>query len=346
MKRAFAAILLACLAVLQLLTGCAAPAAQPLQRYEASFLNLFDTVTTIVGYAESEEAFRAAVQPIHDELLIYHQLFDVYNDYEGVANLKTINDHAGEGPVEVDRRIIDLLLLCREMYDATGGRMNAAMGSVLLLWHEARNAGLEEPETAKLPEPELLTAAAKHRDFDDVIIDEAHGTVEIADPQLRLDVGAIAKGYAVEQVARSAPEGMLISVGGNVRATGARPTDGSPWVIGVQNPDAEAGEYLHTLYIVDSSVVSSGDYQRYYTVDGVRYHHIIDPDTLYPAAYWRAVTVICADSGIADALSTALFTLPMEEGQALLDRFGAVALWVDFHGEILYSEGFSDYIRT
>ena len=93
-------------------------------------------------------------------------------------------------------------------------------------------------------------------------------------------------------------------------------------------------------------MVTSGDYQRYFTVDGVTYHHIIDPDTLYPADHWRSVTILCPDSGLADALSTALFTLPQQEGQALLDAFGAQAMWVQPDGGILYSPGFREYIRT
>lgn len=162
---------------------------------------------------------------------------------------------------------------------------------------------------------------------------------------VQADVGAIAKGYAVQQVCGSAPAGLLISVGGNVCATGPKPETGQPWVVGIQNPDAPE-EYLHTIYVEDFSVVTSGDYQRYFTVDGVAYHHIIDPDTLFPADCWRSVTILCPDSGLADALSTALFTLPQQEGQALLDAFGAQAMWVHPDGSILYSPGFREHIRT
>lgn len=331
-----------------LLAGCAAEASQPEppKRYEASFLTLFDTVTTVVGYAQSEEDFHATAQALHDELLIYHQLYDIYTDYEGLNNLKTVNDGAGGPPVAVDQRILDLLLFCRDLYEDTGGGVNVAMGSLLSLWHQAREEGVEDPASAALPHPAALEEAAGHMDFNSLVIDEAASTVAITDPHLRLDVGAVAKGYAVERVCQSAPAGLLVSVGGNVRATGPKPESGQPWVVGIQDPEGAGEDYLHTIYVRDVSVVTSGDYQRYYTVDGLRYHHIIDPQTGYPADHWRSVTILCADSGLADALSTALFTLPQAEGQALLDHYGAEALWVDRSGALTYSPGFSDYIRT
>lgn len=341
MKRVCAAVVLCAL-----LCGCAAaPAGEEggQKRYEASFLTLFDTVTTMVGYADSQETFTAQAQQIHDELLEYHQLYDIYNDYDGMNNLKTVNDNAGIAPVEVDARILDMLEFSKELYEKTGGRVNVAMGGVLSLWHDAREAGIEDPANAYLPDQDALEEAARHADWSNVVIDEEAGTVYLADPDMSLDVGAIAKGYAVERVCETAPAGMLISVGGNVRATGPKP-DGSPWVVGIENPDG--GDFLHTLYVEDSSVVTSGDYQRYYLVDGQRYHHIIDPDTLYPATRWRSVSILCADSGIADGLSTALFTLSQEDGQKLLDAFDAEALWMTQDGELLYSPGFQAMVRT
>lgn len=337
------------LLALVLLCGCAATPAKTEEaasnRYEATFLTLFDTVTTIVGYAQTEADFTSTAQTIHDELLEYHQLYDIYNEYEGINNLKTVNDHAGEYPVEVDQKIIDLLLFSKDLYARTGGKVNIALGSVLSLWHDAREAAVQDPEEAALPDREALERAAAHTDIDSIQIDEEKNTVFFSDPEVKLDVGAIAKGYATEQVCRSAPSGLLISVGGNVCATGPKPESGQPWVVGIQDPDAPE-QYLHTIYVEDFSVVTSGDYQRYFTVDGVEYHHIIDPDTLYPADYWRSVTVLCRDSGLADALSTALFTLPQKEGQALLDAFEAQAMWVNKDGSILYSPGFQENIRV
>ena len=339
MKRFFPLLL----ALALLLCGCDGARTEQ-QQYTATFLTVFDTVTTVVGRDTSEEAFTEKAQAVHDGLLVYHQLFDIYHEYEGLNNLKTINDHPGEA-IEVDRAIIDLLTDCKAYYELTDGRVNAAMGSVLQLWHEARNDGLDDPMHAYLPDAEALAEAAKHTSWDSVVIDPENSTVTITDPALRLDVGAIAKGWSVQRVAETAPEGLLISVGGNVCATGPKDESGTPWVVGVQDPDGGSA-YLNTLYLTESSMVTSGDYQRTYLVDGEFYHHIIDPDTLYPGRLWRAVTVVCPDSGLADALSTALFLLPMEEGQKLLDACDSVAMWVDAEGELYYSTGFQDLIRT
>lgn len=322
-------------------------------QYQATFLDLFNTVTTIVGKAESEEGFRQQAQEIYDSLLYYHQLFDVYNDYEGVNNIKTINDQAGIAPVKVDSVIVEMLADCKKYYEQTNGRVNAAMGSVLFLWHEARNDSINDPAHAYLPEMEKLKAAAEHMDMEKLVIDREASTVFLSDPDMRLDVGAIAKGWAAQKAADACGAkypaedgGFLISVGGNVCATGPKDADGTAWVIGIQKPDGEANEYLHTVYVKSGCVVTSGDYQRTYAVDGKQYHHIIDPDTLFPSAYWRSVTIICEDSGQADALSTALFLMDLESGQKLLEQYDAAAMWVNAEGKIFYSPGFEDLIRT
>ena len=329
------------------MTGCAAPLpeADTTQQYTATFLTLFDTVTTIIGRAESEEAFREVSQAIHDDLLRYHELFDIYNEYDGINNLKTVNDNAGKAPVVVDKAIIDLLTDCREFYDLTNGRVNVMMGSVLHLWHVARNEGLNDPANAKLPDGDALQEAAAHVGFDALQIDEEASTVFITDPHARLDVGAIAKGWATQRAAENAPAGMLISVGGNVCTTGPKLSDGTPWVIGIQDPDA-ADKNLHTVFVTQCAVGTSGDYQRAYYVEGKPYHHIIDPDTLMPAAYWRSVSIVCPDSGLADALSTALFLMDREAGMALDETCGAEVFWVGLSGEEYMTPGFEEIKRT
>ena len=326
-----------------LLCGCAGLGKPEQKQYTATFLTLFDTVTTIVGHAASQEAFTEQTQKIHDQLQVYHQLFDIYNDYEGVNNLKTVNDQAGIAPVKVDKAIIDLLTDCRDFYELTSGRVNVAMGSILSLWHVARNRGISDPANAALPNSEELEQAAEHIRFEEILIDEAASTVYIPDAEMSLDVGAIAKGWATQRVAENAPAGMLISVGGNVCATGPKQGE-HPWVIGIQNPNG--GDYLHTIYVESGCVVTSGDYQRTYTVEGKQYHHIIDPDTLMPAAYWRSVSIVCQDSALADALSTALFLLPLEDGRALAEQCGADVLWIDTEGNEYMTPGFESIIRT
>ena len=138
----------------------------------------------------------------------------------------------------------------------------------------------------------------------------------------------------------------IISAGGNVRL-GNAPLDGRPnWGVGVQAPDGDAfshSEIAETLYLSDCSVVTSGDYQRYYEVDGVRYSHLIDPDTLMPGSYFRSVTIITADSGYADLLSTAAFLMPYEDSRAFIENLpGVEALWLFEDG----SEEMTDGIRT
>ncbi|MDR1772379.1 MAG: FAD:protein FMN transferase [Hungatella sp.] len=326
----------------------AAIGAKKEQRFHAEFLNLFDTVTQIVGYSKNKEEFTQIATDVHDELEIYHQLYDIYNDYEGIANIKTINDNAGKNPVKVDQKIIDMLKLAGEAYEQTDGKVNASMGSVLSIWHDYRTKGIENPETAEVPPMDKLKEAALHTDFSKVLIDEEASTVYLEDPDMRLDVGAIAKGYATEQVARSLEargiDHVLLSVGGNIRAIGIR-ADGKPWKLDIQNPDPDNdNKAIDTLNLDGYSLVSSGDYERYYIVDGMRYHHIINPDTLMPSAYFRAVSIVCRDSGWADALSTAIFNLPYEKGLALVEGMEDVeAMWVLPDSSIKTSSGYEAY---
>lgn len=319
------------------------------ERYSVTFFDVFDTQTEIIGYGTSQEKFEEQAQLLKEELVFYHEQYDIYNDYEGINNIKTINDNAGIVPVQVDESIVQLLKLSCEMYEKTDGQINIAMGSVLSIWHEYRTQGINEPKKAALPEQEELTAAAGHIDIGKVIIDEAASTVYLEDSEMSLDVGSIGKGYAVQQAAEYARElgmeNVLISVGGNICAVGAR-TGEAGWRVGIQNPDLNSEEaYVEKVELRDASFVTSGSYQRYYVVDGVKYCHIIDPDTLMPADYFDSVSIIAADSGVADALSTSVYNMSLEEGLRFVNSMEDVeAMWILKDGSIQYSEHFEQYM--
>ena len=322
-----------------------------LKKHQASFLFLFNTITEIVAYTKTENEFSEFADFIHDELDIYHQLYDKYTSYEGINNIKTINDNAGKNPIKVDKKIIDLLKFSVDAYELSDGTVNIGMGSVLEIWHNYRTQGIDDPSNATLPPMELLIEANKHTNLDMLIIDEVNSTVLLADSQMRLDVGAIAKGYATERVTQAAIDrgytDFLLSVGGNVRAAGGKDKEKAPWNVGIQNPDKESEQHsLFVLALNDLSLVASGDYERYYTVGGKKYHHIIDPDTLMPAAYFTAISIICEDSGIADVLSTAIYNMPYEDGLALIESLeDTEALWI-FHDESMkYSSGFEVLVK-
>jgi thiamine biosynthesis lipoprotein len=324
------------------------------KRYDASFLELFDTLTRVVGYADSEEEFKKDVQMIYDELKMYNDLYDIYHNYDGINNIKTINDNAGIAPVKVDKKIIDLLQLSIDINKKSHNTKNIAFGAVLSVWHQYRTEGLDNPEDAKLPPMELLQEKAKHTDIDDIIIDEENSTVYLSDPEMSLDVGSIAKGYATEMVSIYAKEhgfenGML-SVGGNVRTIGSK-LDGkdgdTTWSVGIQNPDEESEQTnLYILGLNDYSLVTSGVYERYYVVDGKKYHHIIDPKTLMPTEYFLSVSIVTKSSAMADALTTVIFNMPYEEGLEFIESMDDTeALWVFHDGSMKYSNGFEKFIK-
>ena len=167
-KRIFSALLAAALS-LSLLAGCgssasgstASSAADGPQRYSTVFYDVFDTVTQVIAYCDSEEEFTAQMDALHADLVEYNQLYDIYNDYDGVTNIKTINDNAGIAPVTVDDKILGMLELAQTMYDTTGGKLNIALGSVLNIWHNYREAALADDNDSnnQLPTQEELDAA-------------------------------------------------------------------------------------------------------------------------------------------------------------------------------------------
>lgn len=310
------------------------------QKYTDYSFDCFDTVTTITGYEKEKEDFDLVCSEIKSLLGKYHRLYDIYNSYEGVNNLFSVNAlyDGKHKAVKVDKKIIDLVLYGKEMHAFTQGRVNIAMGSVLRLWHKHRTEGTENPEKATLPPMNELVDASFHTDIEKIVVDEKESTVFLSDNDMFLDVGAVAKGYATEKIAQELEKkgitGYIINVGGNVRCIGSQPS-GKPWSVGVESPDGK-GEIIKKYSLADGALVTSGSYQRFYEVDGKRYHHIISPKTLMPEDVFSSVSVVCSDAGLCDVLSTALFQMSYDEGCELLKKVpDAKAFWVLQDGEIM-----------
>ena len=320
------------------------------QKFSRTDLSVFDTVITLTGFTQSQEDFDRAAEETFALLSTYDHIFDGYNAYDGLHNLYYVNKHAAEAPVEIPDALFDLIAWCKEKWDSGLTQTNIAMGAVLSIWHEYRTAGMANPSQARIPSEAELLAASKHTDFDTVQLDAEKRTVYFSDPAVTLDIGAVAKGYAADKAAEYLYQVMpsfLLSLGGNVYA-GNAPEDGrTNWAVGVQNPDITVNTTIDILDVHDKTVVTSGDYWRYYTVDGQRYHHIIDPETLMPSRKMISVTILCEESCLADFLSTALFVLSYEEGRAVADSLpGVEVMWILPDGTIKATDGMRDYARS
>lgn len=321
-----------------------------LEKFSDNYWEAFDTVITFTAYCKTQEEFDSINSQVHKDFIHYHQLFDIYNDYGELNNAKTINDQAGIAPVEVEQDLIKLIDYAKSLYEKTEGNINIAFGSVLKLWHNAREVADEDPEKAYIPAMDELQAASLHCDIDNVIIDYDNSTVFLTDPEMSIDLGCIAKGYATELIAQKLiAEGhtnMIISAGGNVRTIGVKP-DGSSWVVAIQDPSkSETNPYAITLKVDGTAVVTSGTYERYFELDGVRYHHIINKDSLMPENNYLSVSILTENSGYADALSTAVFNMDLETGMKFINSLDNVyAMWILNDNSQVYSNGFETFIK-
>lgn len=304
MKKTIALLLFAFM-MMVLLCACSAKK----DRYTAYDYS-FDTDVTLIAYCGSQKSFDQLKETVFGTMKRLHRAFDIYHGYEGVSNLYALNQAAGN-PVAVEPEVMELLAYGKQICALTEGRVNIAMGAVLRLWHDARETGL-------LPEPGALADAMEHCAIDALILDPAAGTACIADGAASVDVGAIAKGWAAQRAAEAAEEAgftdFVLSAGGNVVARGQ--ADGRAWKVGVRDPRSEDGSSIITqVEVGDMALVTSGGYERNLTVEGKTYCHIIDPATGYPADHVLSATVICEDSALGDALSTAIFLMTPEEAE-------------------------------
>ncbi len=330
-----------------LLVGCNSKT--NLTQYSKTELDCgFDTICSLNAFSKSEEEFDEYFNTMVEEFRYYHKLFDIYHNYEGLNNIKTINDNAGIKAIEVDPVIIELIDLSKAIYDLSGGAFDISDGALLKVWHNYRDAGKDlnaNGEYGDIPENSELEEASLHHGFDKIEIDYKANTVYINDPDVSLDVGGVAKGFAVEKVAKTLKEmgisNAAVNAGGNQRLIDGK-ADGTGWNVGIQDPRAAsiAGVVTNSNIAIipdqkDVAVVTSGDYQNYYIAKGdLVYSHIIDPHTLFPADKYNSVTIVCKDSGLADCLSTSLFVMDYEEGLEFIDKINEaydddiVVIWV------------------
>ena len=325
MKKAMA-LLLSLILLLGPMGGCSA---QPEQVSRTDYL--LDTVVTLTLYGATEADLDAAFREIR-------RLGDLLDAYAPFSDLGWLQAAAGQKPVTVSPETMELLLFARQMYERTGGYLDVTVGPLIDLW-DIRNGGY-------YPTGEELGAALGLVGMDDLILDEAGGTAFLTRPGMRVDLGALAKGYIADKVKallleRGVQSGVL-DLGRNILLIGEKPGH-TPFSIGVKSP-VDAGELVRILSLRDKSLVTSGTYERYFEHDGRRYHHVLDPFTGFSAdTGLLAVTILSESSLWGDALSTACLLLGTEKGMALVDSVpDAEALFVLADGSIVTSAGFPD----
>lgn len=319
-------ILILILTFLLLISGCQSNKYEKRQQVYTTLG--FNTQFQFIAYTTTQAEFDKYSNKLKEQFTKYHQLFSTFDDYSNLNNIKTINDKAGKEKVKVDPIIIELLLLAKEAYEFTNHKFDITMGNTLSIWHEYREEGIilnEKNLPGKVPSKDALDFSKQYRGWKHIQIDKNNNTVYIDDKNVSLDVGGIAKGFATEKVAQEL-ENMglkygLISAGGNVRTINTK-SDNTPWAIGIEEPTLVGGNSLFAYqYPGTISFVTSGDYQRFYEdFQNKRYHHLIDPETNWPAYHYRFVNIMIKDSAWADIISTTLFLSSIEDGQKIIEK--------------------------
>lgn len=260
---------------------------------------------------------RGHAQRLADEVFaIFSQVEAEMSRYQDSSTVSLLNDHAGEaGWTPISPALEAVLRESLRIAESSGGAFDPNLAEVNRLW------GFDEG--GHVPDATGLVTAVGHAGWDNLQV--APGRARLTQTGCGVDLGGIAKGYAVDVAAdlltSRGVTGAIVNAGGDMRLIGHRP-DGGPWRVGVQHPRKPDG-LLEVIRTTDCAVVSSGDYERYFILDGVRYHHIIDPKTGFPAMGCQAVTVVADRAMTADALATAAFVLGPEAGLDLLRRAGA-----------------------
>lgn len=296
-------------------------------RQYASDQFLMDTLISIKVYGPDPETLKKAVTAAYAEMHRIAELADGFPQ-PGTASFNgsdvcRINQQAGIRPVRIDPDTMAMLLLSKKYSELSNGAFDVTVGPLMDLW----GFGGKSPH---IPAPEQIRAALALVGSRDLLLDRQNSTAYLRRIGMKLDLGAVAKGYATEKalqvLKKHGIKKALIDAGGNIRVLGTNKS-AAPWRIGIKDPRNSEG-IVAILPLEDRSAVTSGDYYRYFEVGGKRYHHILDPRTGYPAAENIAVTAATDDAGVADVLSTLFFVLPAEQALAMAETIGGVELFL------------------
>ena len=276
-----------------------------------------DTVVTITAYAQQKD--------VDDAVLLvraYENKFSKTVEGSDVWNL----NHAEGMPVKVDPETIGLLKLAIEIGERSGGAFDATIAPVSALWEFLA-------ENPHMPDESELQKAVQLVDYRSIVIEGETVTIPNG---FMIDLGGIAKGYIADRVAEflksRGVEHACINMGGNIVVFGGKP-DGNPWSIGVRDPNGTPEQSEEVVLLSDGVLVTSGNYERFFILDGIRYHHIFDPKTGMPVSNGLAsVTIIGENSALADALSTACFVLGEQASAPLLKHYGVQAIFLYENG--------------
>lgn len=326
MKKTIVIITL-CLSLL--LGGCQAAAAKKAEANKQSrVLFYFDTVVTVTAYTEDAEV----LDRLEAECLRYEKLLSKTVEGSDVWNI----NHAKGERVQVSEETRGLIEKALEFSRMSDGRFDISIEPCVALW-DFTGEGI-----GTLPDADALAAAAEKVDWTKIDVNDEGVLIPAG---MSIDLGAIAKGYISDRVAdfltENGVESALLNVGGNVRTLGLKP-DGSNWRIGIQDPEGVRDQSIvGVVSLGDNAVVTSGIYERGFTLDGVVYHHILDPKTGWSVQNELAgVSIVTQEACTADALSTTVFTMGLEEGTAFIEKQeGIDAIFVTRDGDISWTSG-------
>ncbi len=301
---------------------------------------MLGTLVEIQAWAEQldDSGLRRAIQEAFDEIRRVESEMSVNIDG---SVIQRINESAGQTQVAAPASLISVLDSARQVSELSGGAFDVTIGAVYHLWDFASE------NSAKPPQPDAIARNLRNVDYTRVEVSATSGTVRLPMRGMRLDLGGLAKGYAIDVAARAlvgaGVHNFIVNAGGDMFVSGRR-LNGERWRIGVKHP-RRPGELMYTLFLTDRAVVTSGDYERFFEYNGKRYHHVLDPTTGYPAEACQSVTVVAQEATVADALATAVFVMGPKRGLELVDLLTEVeALIVDADREQWHSKGFGQFL--